>query len=85
VNAERLPWHEGQWRRIVAMQAGARLPHALLLRGPEGVGKLQFAHHLVMALLCERDAFEIDPCGACRGCRLASASPPSTAVARRWS
>jgi DNA polymerase-3 subunit delta' len=55
------------------MQAGARLPHALLLRGPEGVGKLQFAHHLVMALLCERDAFEIDPCGACRGCRLIAA------------
>lgn len=73
MNAQRLPWHDSQWRRIVAMQTGERLPHALLLRGPEGVGKRRFAHHLLTALLCERDAFHNDPCGVCRGCRLVAA------------
>jgi DNA polymerase-3 subunit delta' len=71
--AQRLPWHDHQWQRIVAMQTGARLPHALLLRGSTGVGKLRFAHHLLTALLCERDAFHNDPCGGCRGCRLVAA------------
>jgi DNA polymerase-3 subunit delta' len=55
------------------MQAGGRLPHALLLRGPEGVGKLGFARYLMAVLLCERDAFRDGPCGACRGCRLVAA------------
>lgn len=73
MNAERLAWHAHQWGRIAAMQSGARLPHALLLRGPEGVGKLEFARRLVTALLCERDAFDVDPCGTCRSCRLIAA------------
>lgn len=68
-----LPWQEGQWQRIVTMQAGARLPHALLLRGPEGVGKYRFARRLLAALLCEQHAFESRPCGICRGCRLVAA------------
>jgi DNA polymerase-3 subunit delta' len=73
VNARRLPWHGDQWQRVVAMVSGGRLPHALLLRGPEGVGKLGFARHLLAALLCERDGFRDDACGDCRGCRLVAA------------
>ncbi len=68
-----LPWQDDQWQRIVTMQAGARLPHALLLRGPEGVGKYRFARRLVSALLCERQEFQNRPCGDCRGCRLIAA------------
>ncbi len=68
-----LPWQGEQWQRLVEMQAGARLPHALLLRGPEGVGKIRFARRLVSALLCERQEFQDRPCGACRGCRLMAA------------
>lgn len=70
---QRLPWHDSQWRRFAAMQASARLPHALLLRGPEGVGKYRFARRLVSALLCERQEFETRPCGDCRGCHLVAA------------
>lgn len=73
MSAERLPWQANQWQRMVAMQAGARLPHALLLRGPDGVGKTRFARHLLAALLCEHAAFEARPCGACRGCTLVRA------------
>ncbi|MCK5361563.1 MAG: DNA polymerase III subunit delta' [Gammaproteobacteria bacterium] len=71
--APSLPWQDLQWQRIAAMQASARLPHALLLRGPEGVGKVRFARRLVSALLCERHAFKERPCGDCRGCRLVAA------------
>lgn len=70
---QRLPWQDPQWQRIAAMQASARLPHALLLRGPEGVGKYRFARRLVSALLCEHHEFQKRPCGDCRGCRLVAA------------
>ena len=68
-----LPWQEPQWQRVVAMQAAGRLPHALLLRGPEGVGKYRFACRLSAALLCEEQAHGDRPCGECRGCRLVAA------------
>ncbi len=74
MTARGLPWQGDQWQRVVAMQAGARLPHALLLRGPEGVGKARFARRLVSALLCERQEFHNRPCGECRGCRLMAAN-----------
>lgn len=71
--AQSLPWQDLQWQRMSSMQASARLPHALLLRGPEGVGKVRFARRLVSALLCERRAFQQRPCGDCRSCRLVAA------------
>ena len=70
---QNLPWQDHQWQRIVAMQAGARLPHALLLRGPEGVGKVQFARRLLAAILCQQQEFQKRPCGDCRACRLVAA------------
>ena len=67
-----LPWHAAQWHHIDTLQNKDRLPHALFLKGPHGVGKQQFAELLARRLLClsgERDA-----CGICKGCRLAEAS-----------
>lgn len=68
-----LPWQAAQWRHVAAMHAEARLPHALLLRGPEGVGKRRFADRLLAALLCDAAAVDARPCGVCRGCRLVAA------------
>jgi len=48
------------------MLASGRLPHALLLHGPRGVGKLALAERLGQLLLCEG---ENRPCGKCDGCR----------------
>ncbi len=43
-----------------------RLPHALLLYGPEGSGKEAVAIELARALNCERGTWEA--CGACESC-----------------
>jgi DNA polymerase III subunit delta' len=46
----------------------AGLPHALLLTGPEGIGKSVFAQALAARLLCESPAAG-DACGTCPSCR----------------
>lgn len=57
------PVLEGLWR---AAESG-RLPHALLLRGPEGVGKFLAARWLAAGLLCEEGPGW--PCGRCGACK----------------
>jgi len=47
----------------------ARLPHALLIHGPRGVGKLALAERIAQLLLCEHKDEAKRPCGACEGCR----------------
>jgi DNA polymerase-3 subunit delta' len=47
----------------------ARLPHALLVHGSRGVGKLALAERLAQLLLCENPEEGKRPCGACPGCR----------------
>ena len=43
-----------------------RLPHALLLYGPQGVGKLALAERAAQLLLCEGEKRPCDKCDACR-------------------
>lgn len=68
--SETLPWQAAQWRRVRAACASRRLAHALLLRGPSGVGKRVFAERLSAMLLCEAPTLGDRPCGQCRGCHL---------------
>jgi DNA polymerase-3 subunit delta' len=58
------PWNEPLLESV--RQRLARLPHALLIHGPRGVGKLELAERLAQLLLCEE---EKKPCGSCPGCR----------------
>jgi len=51
----------------------AKLPHALLIHGPAGVGKLAMAQELSQRLLCEAAGAATAPCGRCEGCRWFSA------------
>jgi DNA polymerase III subunit delta' len=46
-----------------------RLPHAILLHGPRGVGKLALAESMAQLLLCEHADTAKRPCGGCDGCR----------------
>jgi DNA polymerase-3 subunit delta' len=64
---QELGWHEAAFQPLLATKAS--LPHALLLRGPRGIGKLVFARALAQALLCEAAAEGGRACGACSACR----------------
>lgn len=55
------------WKRLTNL--GVRLPHALLLHGPAGVGKLTLAERFAQFLVCENRKQAIQPCGRCEGCR----------------
>ena len=46
-----------------------RLPHALLVHGVPGVGKLELAERMAQLLLCEHADAARRPCGQCDGCR----------------
>jgi len=54
------------WKRL--LQCRERVPHALLLHGPQGVGKFELAELFAQLLLCERPQPE-KPCGKCDACR----------------
>ena len=79
---ERLPWHEKPWRQLQQRRSAGRLPHALLLTGPAGLGKWVFARRLAGASLCAAPATDGDACGRCRGCHLfrAGSHPDFSAV-----
>jgi len=65
-----LPWQQAVWDRIQATHQSGRLPHALMLTGPKGVGKRQFADRLAASLLCTNPSPAAAPCGQCQGCGL---------------
>lgn len=66
------PWHAEHWARLQARRTRGAMPHALLLCGPEGLGKREFLLRFVRGLLCQhpRDG---DACGECRSCLLLAA------------
>lgn len=59
------PWNAALFERLAADRE--RLPHALLLQGPRGVGKLDLAMELVHWLLCEQPSPQ-GSCGTCAAC-----------------
>ncbi len=66
------PWHQSQWQTIRERMAQDRFPHGILLTGPAGVGKRQFAKQLAELLLCQSPSGG-QACGQCRACGLLKA------------
>lgn len=60
------PWNEPILQSIAAR--AEKLPHALLIHGMQGVGKLALAERIAQLLLCEAQSAR-KPCGQCDGCR----------------
>jgi DNA polymerase-3 subunit delta' len=78
------PWQQSQWQYLTARINNNTLPHALLLKGPNGIGKSAFALSLAELLLCERNTMDSrlrgndnrdcgndnGGCGTCKSCKL---------------
>ena len=62
-------WHVELWSRLQARRQRNALPHALLLCGPQGLGKRDFLRRFVRGLLCQHPD-NGDACGNCRSCLL---------------
>lgn len=64
------PWNEEHWRSLLYRPDA--LPHALLLSGSPGLGKLDFALSLATRLLCEAPKTQEQglsvACGTCTSC-----------------
>ncbi|AGY91892.1 hypothetical protein SPICUR_04565 [Spiribacter curvatus] len=69
IDATPLPWQALAWARFQSSAEAGRIPHALLLGGPAGIGKTVLARAMVARLLCQQPA-EGAACGVCRDCRL---------------
>src|SRR4051812_39424671 len=63
-----LKWNTDLWSLV--WRAGEKLPSALLLAGPAGVGKSHFAQSLAQAALCGARTASNEACGVCHPCRL---------------
>lgn len=63
-----IPCHDSVKERLRAMVDDNRLPHALLIHGPSGVGKFMMARALVQYLHCTDRTPEGEPCGKCKSC-----------------
>ncbi|MBN1487337.1 MAG: DNA polymerase III subunit delta' [Anaerolineae bacterium] len=67
-----MPWpivgHELAVQQIRQAVAGEDLSHALLITGPENVGKMTLARIIAKSLLCKAEA-ETRPCEQCTSCK----------------
>lgn len=64
------PWQQTAYERAIASLDEGRLGHALLVCGPQRIGKRALVEHLAKRVLClTRDA-DGEPCGQCRSCKV---------------
>lgn len=71
--------HQDQVRQLRALVAADKIPHALLLVGPTGIGKSLIARLVAAGALC---GGQDSPCGRCQACTMFSrgAHPDFTLV-----
>lgn len=62
-----IPGHEQVKERLREMADSGRIPHAILLQGPQGIGKFSMARALAQYIHCT-DRHDGDSCGRCPSC-----------------
>lgn len=67
------PWQMAQWQQLADAKQQARLAHAFLFIGIEGIGKREFAHVFANLMLCSNVSTSGIACGDCHGCHLFAA------------
>lgn len=67
-----IPGHKETKRHLTEIADSGRIPHALLLEGPEGIGKTALARAFVQYVDCN-SRIDGDSCGQCPACRQHSA------------
>ncbi|MDE7179872.1 MAG: AAA family ATPase [Muribaculaceae bacterium] len=69
MNFNDIPGHADAKDRLRALVSTAHVPHALLLSGPPGSGKMLLARTFAQYLHCEHPT-DGNPCGKCNACRM---------------
>lgn len=64
---ELYPWQTKSWQALCNLRD--RLPHAVLLKGAQGIGKLDLALYFAQSLLCDTPTAQGKACGSCDACR----------------
>ncbi|CAM8417886.1 DNA polymerase III subunit delta' [Candidatus Methylopumilus universalis] len=59
------PWFKDAW---IAIHKNEKLPHALIFKGKEGIGKYDFANTFAKSYLCQNPISNHLPCEACSSC-----------------
>lgn len=67
------PWQSMVWQTLMNYTETNRVPHALMLEGPDGIGKLNLASCFANFLLCGGAKTSGFRCGQCGDCRLINA------------
>lgn len=62
------PWQQQEWKQLLSCKDSGRLPHAILIKGMEGLGKYHFALCIAEVLLCQKGS--TIACGECSACQL---------------
>lgn len=68
MQAKLYPWQESDYNYL--LQLTRRLPHAVLLHGPDGLGSLDLARSWAKSLLCGQPLANGSYCGQCSSCLL---------------
>lgn len=67
------PWQQEQWSKLTQLKQAQRLPHAIMLYGEEGTGKVDFARAFAASILCRQPKQNGEACGQCESCHLIAA------------
>jgi len=67
------PWLKENWQQATRYLKDDRLSHAILLSGPDAIGKLEFCLSYIQRLNCTSPTVDNFACGECKDCRLFNA------------